>query len=942
MEQTHGSVLSANDAHADRLLGRRVEREAIAATLEAARSTQAGLLLVGEAGIGKSQLAAHAAAEATRLGFRVLAAAGGELEREMPYIVLADLLRRHADAVTAALPAPRARALDAVLLRVDQRERLEPRAVAIAVLDAIDRLGRDGPLAIILDDLHWVDPASAGALGFALRRIAAPGAALIGTQRPGRRSRLDLRSAWHDERMREVPVTSLDPDSLADLLSVRLGRRLSLPALHRVLALSAGNPLTALELARLDASELQELAGLDADRLPRQIGRLIGDRLSRLSPAAADAVARLALMTRPDDALLEGFGILPADLQAAVRADILRHSGPYWEFTHPLIRSAAAARLTTAERRSVHAGLADRATDPLERATHLAHATDTPDERTAAAVEAGARESLRRGAPLEGAQLAERAVALTAERGGSAAFDRLILAGVLRHQAGDNSAAQRHLSNALALAPPGRRAEALLALGRVEVEAKGTGAVSQYRAALRAARDERSRATAHLGLANSLRVAEQLTVARRHARLAVRAAEQSGDGELIAECLGISLVLTFNATGRIDEPSVQRILALTGQGPTEPPPKLDPNRDNTYLPHLFVWSGQFERARGVLGTIDSALAWPYGLHGEPWFLALMELWTGRWAEALRLLSELERLTESRSESIVATRALRSLVMAHLDHPDAPAVARDALRDAEREGSDRFGSIASTGLGIWFLGRDDPVSAARHFDAAFRTDLRLGIIVPGATLFAADLIEALTAAGRMEEAHGVADRIVPVSRRWTAARMVRAGMRRALASLAVAEGDDARALRLLATGPSGDQLADLPFLRARAELARGRILRRTRRRSEAREALEQAHGVFASLPAPAWAAQAERELARIGDRPGDRHRLTPTEAQVAELAGIGRTNKEIAAALVLSVKTVEWNLTRVYQKLGIRSRAELAAAGHATPPHDHADIGSPSD
>jgi DNA-binding CsgD family transcriptional regulator len=915
------------------LYGRRAERDLIAATLLDGASGHAALLLMGDAGIGKSALATLAADEARGMGFHLLRVAGGEFERTLPYVALADLLRRDADELGAALPPPQARVLDTILLRQQPSMQLEPRAVALSTLGALEHLGASRPLAIVLDDLHWIDPASARAVSFALRRLAAPSVALVGTQRHNARPPLDLRSTWPD-RVREHLVGELEPEAVRELVAQRLGGEILLPLLSRIVALSGGSPLIAVELARLDPDDLERLAALEADRLPHQVSRLIGDRLARLSVREARAVAHLALVSRPTEDLLSALDIGPAELRAGREAGILRHHDGVWEFEHPLVRSAATSLLTHAERRAAHAQLAGLATDPVERAGHIASAALPQGEEAAATVEAGAREAARRGAPLEGARLADQAVALTPATTAGGRFERLLLAGNLRRDAGDYSGAYAILGTALSMAPPQRRGDSLLALARVEATTDPQAGIGRYRSALRGSSDPRLRTVIHLELADLLRLSTQLAVARRQARHGVRSAARLDDAALLAEALSMSGVLDFNANGRLDAGLIARILDLAGAG-TRGDDRETWHGTILNIAHILVWAGHFDRARTTLATLTDVPSWSPAVRGTLWYLALADLWTGHWEGAAGRLTELFRITEWAGEydkadlphlrADAGVRALLAYVHAHRGDPDTLERARSAIRVAEREGASRYATVAACAIGLWWLGQGDPAKAARAYVAAVEIEWHLEPAVPTSSFLVPDAIEALALAGQVARARTLVDDVRRRTRRWNA-RTYRIPLRRALAVLALAEGEPERALSVLDARPDAPSDADLPFLRARSDLVRGRILRRLRQRSRARTALQQAREAFNSLGSGPWAALAERELERIGDRPGKSTDLTPTEARVAELAAGGRTNREIAGALFLSVKTVEWNLTHVYQKLDVRSRAELAAMG----------------
>jgi DNA-binding CsgD family transcriptional regulator len=920
------------------LVGRRRERDAVAAALDDARRGLAAILITGDPGIGKTELLRQAAEQAREAGFRVLSAAGGEVERELPYAALVDLLGGLGDDATSALPEFQRQVLDVVLLRGDAAGPLEPRAVALAVLGALEEVAGHEPTALVFDDLHWTDAASGHALSFALRRLQASPLAIIGTKRPRVRSPLDLRAILSSERLRDVLMGPLDPDTLAEVLAGRLGHRPSVPVLHRILELSAGNPLVGLELGRAAQDDPGLLSTLDAQRLPERLRRLIGSRLARLSPHQRRAMAEVAAMSRPTDALITEMGIPREVIRAARDAGVVRETDDHWDFTHPLVRSAAASLLTPSERRALNARLAGVVTDEVARAGHVAHSADGPEEAAAALVEAGARRAAYRGAPMEAALLAERAVELTEPAAKNPWFERMLLAARLRHQAGDNPNAQRLLSAAIAGAPPDRRARAILELARVEMFTSGMAAITRLRAALRDSVNDGTRAEIHLELADGLRLSERLPVARRHARLAVGCAERVDDGRLLAQALSIAGLLAFNATGRVDDDLIDRVLRLEKPMPAHP--WLETRAAALNMGHILVWAGRFGRARDVLEAIDpsSPAANPDANQGALWYLAVADFWTGRWSEAETRISTLVRVSETRGEANDSILILGALVAAHRGDPAAPALAEGARRAAALARSDRFMAFADYVLGFWSLSQGDAAAAVSHLERSLEVERRIGVVVPGATFTVPESIEALAMAGRVSEAKQLAAAFALRQRRWQAT-MFRAGVARALAILAMAEGDLHRAAHILKPWLEPEPLAQLPFLRARAQLVSGRLLRRRRHRAQAREAIVRARETFEALGARLWAAQADAELRRIGDRPGSGRELTPTEARIAELAVGGRTNREIAENLFLSVKTVEWNLTRVYGKLQVRSRAQLAARFAADGPPSE-DAGRP--
>jgi DNA-binding CsgD family transcriptional regulator len=268
-------------------------------------------------------------------------------------------------------------------------------------------------------------------------------------------------------------------------------------------------------------------------------------------------------------------------------------------------------------------------------------------------------------------------------------------------------------------------------------------------------------------------------------------------------------------------------------------------------------------------------------------------------------------------------ALESLVEAHAGCADE---AEDAARRASELASrSRWGHVvAASALGHLELARNEPELAVARLAPATDFVRSEGIEEPGATRFVADHVEALISLGRGEEASELLD--------WYEANALRLGRVSGLAACTRCRG-----LLAAATGSVEDALAayrrslgwysevEIPLDRGRTLLALGALLRRARRRREARETLEEALGVFEQAGAALWAQRARAELGRISGRAPSEGALTPAEARVAALVATGKTNREVATALFLSERTVEGHLSRVFGKLGVRHRTALPRA-----------------
>jgi predicted ATPase len=378
------------------IVGRDDELAAVDALLEAVSAGPAALILEGEPGIGKTTLLDAARDVALARRFRVLAARPAPTEVRMAHAGLADLLR---DAPLDALPPAQRAALDAALLRGETAVTRAPdrRAVAAALLTTIEALAATAPVLILIDDLQWLDASTTSALGFALRRVT---------------GRVGLLAASHPpaDRLvaRRLTIGPLPSASIGRVIRRRLRAPLSPAAAQRVETLSGGNPLFALEIARAP----------DATRLPDTLKDLVSERLDDLDEHVRLTLATAAALERPDVALIAA--ALPdrdvvAALTEAEAADIITFTQGAVVFAHPLLAAGAAEHVAPAQRRAIHARLAELVTDPEQRARHLARASVQPDAATIAALDEAAALATTRGAPAAAAELLDLARALGAD-----------------------------------------------------------------------------------------------------------------------------------------------------------------------------------------------------------------------------------------------------------------------------------------------------------------------------------------------------------------------------------------------------------------------------------------------------------------------------------------------------------------------------------------------
>jgi DNA-binding CsgD family transcriptional regulator len=867
----------------------------------------------GEAGVGKTALWSAVIERAD--GVRVLEARPTAAETGAAYAALDDLVAP----VRAALARgadPRRRAL-AVALMLEQADAPpEPRAVAVGLLSLLEELAAAGPALIAVDDWQWLDASSASVLGFALRRLPAGGARVLATLRTGEAdaAAAAIVRSLPEGRALELPLDPLGPSELLHMVHLRTGRWLSAPALERLHAASGGNALAALELAR---------AGDGAARHASDVRRLMAARVTRLAPPARDVVrgaAVLSAATVPTLAL--AVPDAAGGLEEALAAEVLVCRGEELRFSHPLYAAVVEELTPPDDWRALHRRAAEAVTDPEQRARHLATAAIRPDADVAATLERAASGATARGAPAAAAELLQRAAELTPRADSDRRVRRLLDAAESHIHAGDGEAAHGLLAGLVEELEPGPvRARALLRLAWVTTTGNDRALARQ--ALEEAGDDDALLGWIHLTLANVLFNREGADVADAHTRLAAEYADRCGDAMLrVRAGLGLALHRFLRGEG-VQREALLEIDRLEREA-------SGPAWETTALIALglqLAQTGELDEGRRILlAELDRASANAEHAGFIRTLLTDLELRAGRWQladEHAQRALELDVGSEmSNAES--AVRCARAKVDAHLGRVDvahANAERGVALADAAED----FVYViwARHALGFLALSLGDTEEAVRRLSPLPSMAARLGIREPMVFGVEPDLAEALVLTGAPDAARDVLERLAAVGREldrpWAVACALRC---RGLIAAAEGRHEDAVADHLDAIELF--ERIGQPFERARTLLALGTAQRRAKHRGAARASLQAAHAVFAELGAELWAHRASEEIARLGGRrAGDRDALTPTEQRVAELAAEGRSNREIAAELFVSERTVEANLTRAYRKLGVRSRTQLA-------------------
>jgi len=910
-------------------VGRDEELAAVVAFLASTEALPGVLLLEGEAGIGKTTLLRAGIAAASRSRFRVLSARPVEAESSLSFAAIGDLLEEPLGEVLGALPGPQRRALEvALLLREPEGPTPDRRAVGIGVLAALRALAAAEPLLLAIDDLQWLDRASATVLQFALRRLGDEPVGLLTACRAGREQMpLELDRSFSEERLRRVLVGPLSLGALHRLLRDRLDTTFPRPTLRRIHESSGGNPFFALELARALERHGRPLGPGERLPVPDDVHELSRRRLAVVPAEAAAALRAAAALSRPTVGLVSAAAGSDRDvLQPAVEAQIVELEDDRVRFTHPLLASAAYGG--TEGRRELHGRLAEIVVDPEERARHLALAAAGPDRSVAAALEDAARGAAARGAPGMAAELTEQAARLTPPDRPEDARRRAADAASYHFESGDSRRARGMLERLVSELSAGpERASVLVRLAVTRAYDDDVHAASDLnlQALQEAGDDSLTRARALTGLAATLfRRREQLAAGVEHARAAAELADGLGDLALFGDALGVRLM----AEAALGRPEAGATLARLLE--------LQPATEHVRLQaepawHAAIvrmWWEELERARSEFGELvergresgdESFLPYVYVLAAQNECLRGDFERAGSHAEAGQEIAE-----QVGQETLVGyALAVRALVDAHRGRVDEVREEGErALELARRTRSAPTLHFATSALGLLELSLARPAAAAERLAPLVEFAREQEMCEPALTRFTPDYVQSLIEIGRLEEAAEVSDRYE--------SHAARLGRRGALASawrcrglLAAARGDLDEALATFERALAEHDSVAMPFERARTMLAHGSVRRRARQRRAARESLQQARAIFEELGATLWAEKAGAELARIGGRtagPGD---LTPAEQRIAELVGQGRSNKEVAAELVVTVRTVESNLTRIYRKLGLRSRAELA-------------------
>lgn len=897
------------------LHGRERERREIAALIDEAWTARGGaLVLRGEPGVGKSVLLDDAVAGGE--GMRVLRTQGIESESPLAFAALHRFLRPVLDHVER-LPAPQARALRAAFGQSDD-EGIDRFLVFLGALSLLAEAAEDGPVLGIVDDAQWLDDASAAALLFIARRLQVERIALLFGVRE------DDTRGFAGGDLPQLRVQGLDRDAAAALLTERAGVPVSAEVCDRLMGTTGGNPLALVEMP--DVLTTDQLGG--STRLPARlpvtegVERVFLDRSRHLSAQAQT----LLLVAAADDSgqlstIRRAAGLLGAGddaMEAVERSGLLRVSGAGVELRHPLVRSALYSAATSSERRRVHGALAEvmvHHDDADRRAWHRAAAADAPDGPVVEELDEVAERARQRGGHEAASAAWERAAELTSQSEARGA--RIYAAARSAWLAGQPTRARLLADEAVAtLCEPGLRSDAARLRARIEWN---TGSVRLgHRMVMQAARDvvdtdpERAREMAMFGAA--------LATFGGASDIGIDPTELIPDGEEPtaprARCFTAMLLgLNHLANDELAKaaPLLREALELG-----------DAIGDTDLLPNLGIAAlqmGHDEASTRIHTLLESRARESGALVMVLYSLTrrgITEIATGQWNRARANTSEALHLAEGMDQPGLTAMPLSFLALLTAFRGDAASEEHVAAWE-QVTATHATGIVESLTQDMirWAKGLREPHAASSYLELS-----RISHPITR-TMAAIDRIEAALRAEEPDQALAWADEL---ERYATATEMSWALAAAAHGRAVLSDGAEAEEHfeRALAHHASSQRRFDV----ARTELAYGEFLRRARRRVDARAHLRRALQIFDELEAVRWSERAGQELRASGETarkrdPSTAGQLTPQEQQVARLVQDGLSNRDVAAQLFVSPRTVDFHLRNVFAKLGLTSRSELA-------------------
>jgi DNA-binding CsgD family transcriptional regulator len=913
------------------LIGRDKERVWLTDLLQRTVDGSGGsILFAGEAGIGKTALLDLVARQARSSGFVLRSITGAPSESELPYAALHALL------------APDARSghlgdvlETAVGIRQSDDAPLTL-AVAAALVSHLSALAENAPLLVVVDDVQWIDPSSANVLMSCAAQLLADRVAMVFAQRSRSGASPDEPDFAREETnqaelaMGRIDVQRLGPLSPVEGVDVLVALGMSRPLAEELSDLAAGSPLALVELAR------QRFAG-ERRRPQFSVPDAYSMRIANLSDEARWLCSLLAL--EDDVAALRNIlgGALPILVQEAMDSGILE-PGPREEgdlrFVHPLLRAASIAAVSPNARRDLHRQLASamHGSSQLDRiAAHRSAAAFGVDDEVADLMEQFALRAEGRGALEEAARAALRAAELSSSS--QQRVRRMLRGAELRYYSGDTDGATRLARRIVGMTTdPTLRSEAELMVGKASEWVDDPGrTVRELRRLARDLRDDLpSLATRALTQSSAMAfLAGDVNQGIADGLEAIELAERTDDalGAFVARAhVGWNLFLAGRTTEANDllaavEPAMRSVAEnfdsvdglLVSQRLAM---QMLMREDWSDAKVLLAGSLSGSRRRGMrlsaalLGAVQGVLSWREGRWDEAYSLATADLDPARippvsfsWLSAV-------------AAQIAASTGREQ---------EAEQFARNGIASSAQLSIPLVSAWSHAALGHLELSRGRAIEALPSFDRVHDIVTKMGLLETGFFVWHGDYLEALIASGQLDDAHRFLDELRVVAdetgRMWAHGIVARTT---GMLSVAAIERDDAfeRALAIFRN-------LGMPFEVARTLLARGRY---REQRVAAIGDLDDAEALFGELGADLWAAQAAAHRRRLGgvEKPAritatrPLYGLSPAETTVALCAASGATNREIAAELHVSVRTVDFHFRALYRKTGTKSRSELVA------------------
>ncbi|GAA3438471.1 helix-turn-helix transcriptional regulator [Kutzneria kofuensis] len=895
--------------------------------LRSARELLAGgsVLFCGPAGIGKSTLLGALAGEPAPGGGTVLRCAPAESDRRLPFVCLIDLLADVSDDVLATLPAPLRAALDAALLRGEHPTSDQSRlGVRLAVLQVLQLLSDCAPVTLVIDDLQWVDRPSAEVLAFVARRLTGDRLHVLAAERVPDGEQ-PLHRHLCPPNIAELPVPPLTPRDVARLLLRDNGVLLPHGSVLQIHQLADGNPFYALELGRaVLRSGVPESPGRPLP-VPRRLRALLLDRLGELSDRAQATLLLASAATRPSLTLLRAAGHpdAAADLVAAERCDLaVADDDGIVRFRHPLIRAAIYAEAASHRRIDAHARLADVVAEPVERARHLALAKPHEDESVAATLMAAAASARRRGAPVTAAELAAMAADRTPWDSQQLRSERRLVAAEHACDAGLRAEARTAAESVLADARcPRLRVRARLVLLRNAGQALHDLGPLIDDGLADAAGDPGLEAPLRMWLAGRALLGGDTDEAAEQAARSAELATLAGDASTAVRALTRLAHLQSLRGDPSAAETVAQAIEIVERNPHAESWELERHQAVTEL-----HDGDLQRAEQRLLSLLRKVEETAAVEDTVAIMVTLAEVQSRAGQCRRAVDTARRAMSLFSEAGVSCPpALYAAALAEANGGSVEAAveyAERGARESEADGDQLYLMRNLAVLGQVQLTTGDAAAAVETLCRVSEIGRRMDIRDPAVVRWYADLAEALVATGSLEDARELIDQTSKQALDF-GRHTVSANLERAAALLAVASGlpnDGVARLRAVADGQAG-------LDRARTLIALAGVERRCRRRAASRAALSEAYDICVAVAATPWAERVREDLDRTGASARADHAvaLTVAEQRVAELVRAGSTNREVAAVLFISVKTVEATLSRIYRKVGVRSRTELVRA-----------------